>query len=139
MDNQEQGRDGQPLADHVLLRPDVDPFPPQRTSLVNGLNNLTSTVDGLSNRLDVLTDQVSSIHKQVSFEHDSRTVEIDLDPNSIRSHLRDLVHNWNSRKTQLYFESESLLKILESMIIDNYSGRALSHVLGRASEVLAAS
>ena len=71
MDNQEQGRDGQPLADHVLLRPDVDPFPPQRNSLVNGLNNLTSTVDGLSNRLDVLTDQVSSIHKQVSFEHDS--------------------------------------------------------------------
>ena len=99
MDNQEQGRDGQPLADHVLLRPDVDPFPPQRTSLVNGLNNLTSTVDGLSNRLDVLTDQVSSIHKQVNFEHDSRTVEIDLDPNSIRPHLRDLVHNWNSRKT----------------------------------------
>ena len=139
MDNQEQSRDGQPLADHVLLRPDVDPFPPQRTSLVNGLNNLTSTVDGLSNRLDVLTDKGSSIPKQVSFEHDSRTVEIDLDPNSIRSHLRDLVHNWNSRKTQLYFESESLLKILESMIIDNYSGRALSHVLGRAREVLAAS
>ena len=55
MDNQEQGRDGQPLADHVLLTPDVDPFPPQRTSLVNGLNNLTSTVDGLSNRLDMLT------------------------------------------------------------------------------------
>ena len=53
--------------------------------------------------------------------------------------MRDLVHNWNSRKTQLYFESESLLKILESMIIDNYSGRALSHVLGRAREVLAAS
>ena len=87
----------------------------------------------------MLTDQVSSIHKQVSFEHDSRTVEIDLDRNSIRSHLRDLVHNWNSRKTQLYFESESLLKILQSMIIDNYSGRALSHVLGRARKVLAAS
>ena len=106
---------------------------------MEGLNNLTSTVDGLSNRLDVLTDQVSSIHKQVRFEHDSQTVEIDLDPNSIHSHLRDLVHNWNSRKTQLYFESESLLKILESMIIDNYSGSALSHVLGRAREVLAAS
>ena len=87
----------------------------------------------------MLTDKGSSIHKQVSIEHDSRTVEIDLDPNSIRSHLRDLVHNWNSRKTQLYFESESLSKILESMIIDNYSGRALSHVLGRAREVLAAS
>ena len=84
-------------------------------------------------------DQVSSIHKQVSFNDDSRTVEIDLDPNSIRSHLRDLVHNWNSRKTELYFESESLLKILESMIIDNYYGRALSHVLGRAREALAAS
>ena len=40
---------------------------------------------------------------------------------------------------ELYFESESLLKILESMIIDNYSGRALSHVLVQACEVLAAS
>ena len=75
----------------------------------------------------------------MNFEHDSRIVEIDLDPNSIRNHLRDSVRNWSSRKTQLYFESESLLNILESMIIDNYSGRALSHVLGRAREVLAAS
>ena len=134
MDNQEQGRDG-----HILLRLDVDPFPPQRASLVNGLNNLTSTVDGISNHLDVLSDQVSSLHKQVSFEHNSRTLEINFDPTSIRSPLWDLVHNWNSRKTQLYFEFESLLKILESMIIDNYSRRALSHALGRAREVLAAS
>ena len=65
MDNPEQGRDGQPLADHILLRPDVDPFLPQRASLVNGLSNLTNTVDGISNRLDVLSDQVSSLHKQV--------------------------------------------------------------------------
>ena len=60
-----------------------------------------------------------------------------LDLNSIRSHLRDSVHNWSSRKTELYFESKNLLNILESMIIDNYSGRTLSHVLGRAREVLA--
>ena len=108
MDNQEQGRDGQPLADQILLRPNVDPFPPQRASLVKGLSNLSSTVDGISSHLDILSDQVSSLHKQVNFEHDSRTVEIDLDPNSIFNHLWDLVHNWNSRKTQLYFESESL-------------------------------
>ena len=75
----------------------------------------------------------------MNFEHDSRTVEIDLDPNPIRNHLRDSVRNWSSRNTQLYVESESLLNILESMIIDNYSGRGLSHVLGRAREVLAAS
>ena len=31
------------------------------------------------------------------------------------------------------------MKIVESMIIDNYLGRALSHVLVRAREVLAAS
>ena len=78
-------------------------------------------------------------HLRVNFEHDSRTVEIDLDPNSIRNHLCDSVRNWSSRKTQLYFESESLLNILESMIIDNYSGRVLSDVLARAREVLAAS
>ena len=76
---------------------------------------------------------------QVNFEHDSGNVEIDLDPNSIRNHLPDSVHNWNSKKTELYFESESLLKIQESMIIENYAGRALSHVLLRAREVLAAS
>ena len=35
MDNQEQGRDGQPLADHLLLRPEVDPFPPQKSQFVN--------------------------------------------------------------------------------------------------------
>ena len=139
MDNQQQGRDGQPLADHILPRPDVDPFCLQRASLVNGLSNLTGTVDGISSRLDILSDQVSSQHKQVNFEHNSQTVEIDLDPDSIRYHLRDLVHNWNSRKTQLCFESESILKILESMIINNYSGKALSHVLGRACEGLAAS
>ena len=40
MDIQEQGRDGKPLADHILLRPDVDPFPPQRGSLINGLSSL---------------------------------------------------------------------------------------------------
>ena len=75
----------------------------------------------------------------MNFEHDSRTVEIDLDPNSIRNHLLDSVRNWDSRKTELYFESESLLKILESMIIDNYMGRALSHVPVGAREVSAAS
>ena len=67
MDNQEQGRDGQPLADQILSRPDVDPFPPQRASLVNGLSYLSSTVDGISSRLDILSDQVSSQHKQVNF------------------------------------------------------------------------
>ena len=75
----------------------------------------------------------------MNFEHDSRTVEIDLDPNFIRNHLRDSVRILSSRKKQLYFESESLLNILESMIIDNYSGRALSRVLARVREVLAAS
>ena len=74
-------------------------------------------------------------YKLLSFDQS----EIGLDPNSIRNHLRDSVRNCSSRKTQLYFESESLLNILESMIIDNYSGRALSHVLARAREVLAAS
>ena len=139
MDDREQGRNGQPLPYQIILRPDVDPFPPQRASLIDGLSNLSSTVDGISSRLNHLTEQFTSLHKQVNFEHDSRTVEVDLDPNSIRNHLRDFVRNWSSRKTQLYFESESLLNILESMIIDNYSGRALSHVLARAREVLAAS
>ena len=139
MEDCEQGRGGQPLADQIILRPDVDPFPPQRASLIDGLSNLSSTVDGISSRLNHLSEQFTSLHKQVNFEHDSRTVEIDLDPNSIRNHLRDSVRNWSSRKTQLYFESESLLNILESMIIHNYSGRALSHVLARAREVLAAS
>ena len=117
----------------------LTPFLLKGLSLVNGLSNLSSTVDGISSRLDILSDQVSSLHKQVNFEHDSQTVEIDLDPNSVGNHLWDLVHNWNSRKTQLYFESESLLKVLESMIMDNYSGSALSHVLGRAREFLTAS
>ena len=139
MDNQDQGRDGQPLADHLLLRPEVDPFPPQRANLLFGINTLNTTVDGISSRLDQLSEQVTSLHRQVNFEHDTRNVEIDLDPNSIRNHLRDSIRNWNSWKTELYFESKSLLKILESMIIDNYSGRALSHVLVRAREVLAAS
>ena len=139
MDNQDQGRDGQPLVDHLLLRPEVDPFPPQRANLLSGITTLNKTVDGISSHLDQLSEQVTSLHRQVNFEHDTRNVEIDLDPNSIRNHLRDSIRNWNSRKTELYFESESLLKILESMIIDNYSGRALSHVLVRAREVLAAS
>ena len=139
MDDREQCRDGQPLADQVILRPDVDPFPPQRATLIDGLSNLSSTVDGISSRLNHLSEQFTSLHKQVNFEHDSRTVEIDLDPNSIRNHLRDSLRNRSSRKAQLYFESESLLNILESMIIDNYSGRALSHVLGKAGEVLATS
>ena len=134
MDNQEQGRDGQPLADHMLLRPDVDPFPPQRANSLNGLSSLSTTVDGISSRVDQLSDQVSSLHKQVNFEHDSRTVEIDLNLNSIRNHLF-VIGIQGTRN----FESESLLKILESMIIDNYSGRALSHVLVRAREILAAS
>ena len=81
MEDQEQGRDGQPLADQMLSKPDVDPFPPQRASLVNGLSNLSTAVDGISSRLDLLSYQVSSVHKQVNFEHDSRTVEINLDPN----------------------------------------------------------
>ena len=139
MDNQDEGRDGQPLADRLLLRPEVDPFPPQRANLLSGISTLNTTVDGISSRLDQLSEQVTSFHRQVNFEHDTRNVEIDLDPNSIRNHLRDSIRNWNSRKTELYFESESLLRILESMIIDNYSGRALSHVLVRAREVLAAS
>ena len=124
MDDCEQGRDGQPLADQVILRPHVDPFLPQRPSLINGLSNLSSTVDGISSRLDHLSEHFTSLHKQVNFEHGSRTVEIDLDPNSIGSHLRDPVRNRSSRKTQLCFESERLLNILESMIIDNYSSRA---------------
>ena len=139
MDNQDEGRDGQPLADRLLLRPEVDPFPPQRANLLSGISTLNTTVDGISSRLDQLSEQVTSLDRQVNFEHDTRNVEIDLDPNSIRNHLRDSIRNWNSRKTELYFESESLLRILESMIIDNYSGRALSHVLVRAREVLAAS
>ena len=61
----------------------------------------------------------------MNFDHGSRTVEIDLDPNSIRNHLRESFCNWSSRKTELYFEPERLLNILESMIIDNCSGRAL--------------
>ena len=119
MDNRKQGRDGQPLA-----------------TLIDGLSNLSSTVDGISSRLNHLSEQFTSLHKQVNFKHN---VEIDLDPNSIRNHLHDSVRNRSSRKTQLYFESESLLNILEFMIIDNYSARALSHVLGRARKVLAAS
>ena len=67
------------------------------------------------------------LDKQVNFEHETRTVEIDLNPNSIRNHLRDSVRNCSSRKMKLYFESENLLGALEFMIIDNYSGRALSH------------
>ena len=139
MDNQYQGRDGQPLADHLLLRSEVDPFPPQRANLLSGISSLNTTVDGISSHLDQLSEQVTSLHRQVNFQQDTRNVEIDLDPNSIRNHLRDSIGNWSSRKTELYFESESLLKILESMIIDNYSGRALSHVLVRAREVLAGS
>ena len=106
---------------------------------MTGISNLNTTVDGISSQLDQLSDQVSTLHKQVNFEHDARNVEIDSDPDSIRNHLRDSVRNCNTRKTELYFESESLLKILESMMIDNYSGKALSHVLVRAHEVLAAS
>ena len=135
-DNQDQGRDGQPLADHLLLRPEVDLFPPQRANLLSGISSLNTTVDGISSRLDQLSKQVTSLHRQVNFQHDTRNVEINLDPNSIRNHLRDSIGNWSSRKTELYFESESLLKILESMIINNYSGRALSHVLVRAREFL---
>ena len=66
-------------------------------------------------------------------------MKIDLDPNSNRNPLRDSVHDWNSRKTELYFESESLLKFPESMLIKDYSGRVLSNVLVRAHEGLAAS
>ena len=93
------------------------------------ISNLSTTVDGISSPLDQLSNQVSSFHKQVNFEQDTRNVEINLDPHSIRNHLRDSVRNWNTRKTELYFKSESLLKILESIIIDSYSGGALSHVL----------
>ena len=80
----------------------------------------------------------------MNFEHDTRNVEINLDPNSIRNHLRDSIRNWSSRKTELYFESESLLKIFESMIIDNSVTiidkqlLTLLHILVRAREVLAA-
>ena len=89
--------------------------------------------------MEQLSDQFSSSHKQINFEHDTRNVEIDLDSNSIRDHLRDSVQNWNSKKTELYFDSESLLKILEHTLIENYSGRELSHVLLRARDVLTAS
>ena len=89
MDNQDQGRDGQPLADNLLLRPEVDPFPPQRANLLSGISTLNTTVDGISSHLDQLSEQVTSLHRQVNFEHDTRNVEIDLDPNSIRNHLRD--------------------------------------------------
>ena len=115
------------MADHIILRPEVGPFPPQRADIINGFSSFSNTVDGLLSRLNLLSDQFSSLQKQVIFEHDSRNVEIDLDPNSIQNHLRESVQNWNSKNTQLYFESESLLRILESMIIENYSGRALSH------------
>ena len=63
----------------------------------------------------------------MNFDHETRPVKIDLNQNSICNHLRDSVRNWSSRKAKLYFESESLLNILESMIIDNYSDRALPH------------
>ena len=104
MDNQDQGRNGQPLADHLLLRPEVDPFPPQRANLLPGIGTLNTAVDGISSRLDQLSEQFTSLHRQVNFEHDTRNVEIDLDPNSIRNHLRGSIRNWNSRKTELYFE-----------------------------------
>ena len=93
------------------------------------ISNLSTTVDGISSPLNQLFNQVSSLHKQVNFEQNTRNVEINLDPNSIWNHLRDSLRNWNTRKTELYFESGSLLKILESIIIDSYSGGALSHVL----------
>ena len=83
MENQDQGRDGQPLADHLLLRPDVDPFPPQRANLLSGRSSLNTTVDGISSRLDQLSEQVTSLHRQVNFERGTRNFEIDLDPNSI--------------------------------------------------------
>ena len=47
--HQDQGADGQPLADHIILRPNVNPFPPQRADIINGLSNLSKTVDDLSN------------------------------------------------------------------------------------------
>ena len=99
MHNHHQGRDGQPLADQIILRPDVDPFPPQRASLIDGLSNLSSTVDGISSHLNHLSEQFTSLHKQVNFEHDSRTVEIDLDLNSIKNRLPDSVRNWSSSST----------------------------------------
>ena len=40
--DQDQGRDGQPLADHIMLRPDVNPFPPQRADIINSLSNLST-------------------------------------------------------------------------------------------------
>ena len=91
MDNQDQGRDGQPLVDHLLLRPEVDPFPPQRANLLSGISTSNTTVDGISSRLDQLSEQVTSLHRHVNFEHDTRNVEIDLDLNSIRNHLRDSI------------------------------------------------
>ena len=50
-------------------------------------------------------------------KQDTRNVEIDLDSNSIRDHLRDFVQNWNSKKAELYFESESLLEIKEPILL----------------------
>ena len=85
---QDQGRDGQPLADHIILRPDVNPFPPQRADIINGLSNLSNTVDDISSRVEQLSDHFSSLHKQVNFEHDTTNIEIDLDASSIRNHLR---------------------------------------------------
>ena len=107
----------------------------QPLNWLTGISNLSTTIDGISSPLDQLSDKVSCLHKQVNFEHDTRNVEKDPDANSIHNHSRDAVQNCNTRKTELYFESESLVKILESMIIDNYSERALSYVLVRAREV----
>ena len=57
--------------------------------MLSGISNLNTTVDGITSPLDQLSEQVTSLHKQVNFEHDTRNVEINLDPNSIRNHLRD--------------------------------------------------
>ena len=65
------------MADHIISRSGVNPFR-QRADIINGLSNLSKVVSDLSNRVEQLSD-----HKQVSFEHDTRAVEIDLDANSI--------------------------------------------------------
>ena len=64
--HQDQGRDGQPLADHIILRPSINPFPPQRADIISGLSNLSKTVDDLSNRVEQLSDQFLSSHSKIT-------------------------------------------------------------------------
>ena len=83
--------------------------------LFSGPTYLSSTVVGNSSCFYHLSEQFTSWHKQVDFEPETRTVQFELNANSICDHLRDSVRNCSSRKTKLYFESECLQYGLESM------------------------